>query len=200
MLNMNRPERWGLFCSLLFGGGWWGQRWMHQGTFMGSSLWPGHSPSSRGVYQLDALPSTCCQVVGPQPGPSASCRCSLGHPWNRAGAWYQGMCPVSLHPRAAGLSWQSWGWAGLRPTVGDAAMGSVAGLSLLSPSASTRKGQCTTCPLCFMANTQPDLFRIDLSFFGQLHTFLKKKYVLYNWQKQIPVLYSKAFIFLLKLF
>lgn len=153
--------------------------------------------------QLERVLSAGCSAFhlltgggGLRPGlyPSARCRCSSGpHVEQRWSLVPRGCVPVpaSSHSWAQlAVCWESWGWAGLRPSVWDAVVGSgywsLSALPFL-PSVSTGKDQCTTCssaasPLCFMANTQPDLFRVDLSFFGQLHTFFFFKYVLYNWQ------------------
>lgn len=174
MLNMNRPERWVLFCSLLFGG-WVRVEVDAPGHVCGeqSVTWP-QSQLERGLLE-DAQPTTCWMVGGCRPGlyPSASCKCSSEpHMEQRWSLVPKGCVPVSLHPWAAGHSWQSAGraGAGLRSWVWAVGSGywSLSALRFLPPfpAGSTRKDQ------CFMANTQPDLFRIDLSFFGQLHTFL----------------------------
>lgn len=147
-----------------------------------------------------------------EPQASCAClylvaRCkNSSQPQNKVEAWYpRDAClhpGILVHPVPIGNllgESLSWDWTGLtdlsvcgalvRST--HAAVGSSKSLSALPTHPfplSTRNGQCTTSsfaanPPCFMANTQPDLFRIELSFLWPASYFvLFSTYVLYNWQ------------------
>lgn len=145
---------------------------------------------------------------GLKPGLCPSARCSSGpHVEQRCCLVARGCVPVSLH---LGGSWAQLGELGLG-WAQPLGVGCCRGLWLLvslcsplPPPPSPLYPPEKSCALhaallpAHCASWQPDLFGIDLSFIGQLNSFFK--YVCIIDSKRISVLYSKAFIFLLKLF